>query len=167
MTGCGSGLVPWLHDHGSLTLRIQQRCRQFSVHPLRNRLARISHDEAALLHLGAHRLAWSREVFLHADGKPVVFAHSTCAPHHLRGAWAAVGGLGNRPLGAMLFSHPLVARRPLRFKALRMHHPLHQRIATLLPVPDTLWARRSLFILHDAPLLVTEVFLPDILHLPA
>jgi chorismate lyase len=32
--------------------------------------------------------------------------------------------------------------------------------------PQKLWARRSLFTLHDAPLLVTEIFLPDILRLP-
>ncbi|MBW8076756.1 MAG: chorismate lyase, partial [Gallionella sp.] len=31
--------------------------------------------------------------------------------------------------------------------------------------PATLYARRSLFYLHGAPLLVTEVFLPEILEL--
>jgi chorismate-pyruvate lyase len=33
--------------------------------------------------------------------------------------------------------------------------------------PHRLWARRSLFYLGDAPLLVTEVFLPGILQLTA
>ena len=27
-----NGYAPWLRDHGSLTLRIQQRCVEFSVH---------------------------------------------------------------------------------------------------------------------------------------
>lgn len=161
---CGSDpeLQPWLHDHGSLTRRIQQRCREFAVQPVRSGLARIAYEEAALLEIRPRCLAYSREVFLYADGQPVVFAHSACARRHLRGAWAALGGLGNTPLGAMLFSHPLVERRPLRFKALRSHHPLYRRIAGLMGAPDLLWARRSLFYLHGAPLLVTEVFLPGI-----
>lgn len=159
-------LAPWLHDHGSLTLRIQQRCKQFSVQPVRSGLARIAHDESALLGIAPQQLAYSREVFLHADGKPVVFAHSACAPQHLRGPWAALGGLGNRPLGAMLFAHPLVERGPLRFRALRTHHPLYRRASAMLAAPPhKLWARRSLFMLHGAPLLVTEVFLPEILEL--
>ena len=173
-SGCDAALRPWLHDHGSLTQRIQQRCKEFSVLPVRSGLARIAYDEAALLGIAPNRLAYSREVFLYADGKPVVFAHSTCASEHLRGAWKAMRGLGNRSLGSLLFTHPLVIRQPLHFKALRSHHPLHVgRVLTRhvglkpdLPIiPDTLWARRSLFTLHGAPLLVTEVFLPEILKL--
>lgn len=174
--GCDEALRPWLHDYGSLTQRIQQRCEKFSVLPVCNGLARIPHDEAALLGIAPHQLAYLREVFLLADGKPVVFAHSTTASKYLNGAWQAVRGLGNRSLGTLLFTHPLVRRQPLRFKALRANHPLHvgrvltrQRNAGLTPVPpiipDTLWARRSLFTLHGAPLLVTEVFLPEILTL--
>jgi chorismate--pyruvate lyase len=173
-TGCTPALRPWLHDHGSLTQRIQQRCDRFTVQPVRSGLARIAYDEATLLDIAPHHLAYSREVFLFADGKPVVFAHSTTACEHLRGAWKAMNGLGNRSLGSLLFTHPLVIRQPLHFKALRAHHPLHvgrvlTRYVGLKPdlpiIPDTLWARRSLFTLHGAPLLVTEVFLPEILKL--
>jgi len=182
--GCNPALRPWLHDHGSLTQRIQQRCEQFVVQPVRNGLARIALDEATLLGIAPHRLAWSREVFLYADGQPVVFAHSTCAHEHLRDAWQAMRGLGNRSLGSLLFTHPLVMRQPLHYKALRAHHPLYAGLVSpqgckkpcgvtrqvglkpdLRVIPDLLWARRSLFYLHNAPLLVTEVFLPDILKL--
>ena len=165
-SGCNPALRPWLHDHGSLTQRIQQRCKKFSVQPVRSGLARIAFDEATLLGIAPHRLAYSREVFLFADGQPVVFAHSTTACEHLHGAWKAMSGLGNRSLGSLLFTHPLVIRQPLRFKALRSHHPLYRSATqTLGAAPDTLWARRSLFTLHGAPLLVTEVFFPQILKL--
>ena len=74
--------------------------------------------------------------------------------------------LGNKPLGALLFAHPLVERKPLHYKALRGAHMLYQRAAVVLDnPPDRLWARRSLFYLHGAPLLVTEVFLPEISRL--
>lgn len=164
--GCGAELMPWLRDHGSLTLRIGQRCERFSVRNVKSALARIAPDESALLGIAPGQLAWSREVFLCADDQPVVFAHSVCAATELRGAWQAMRCLGNKPLGALLFSHPQVVRQPLHYKALHAHHPLYQRAASILPdPPDRLWARRSLFYLHNAPLLVTEVFLPEILKL--
>ena len=164
--GCAAGISPWLHDRGSLTRRIQQRCERFAVRQMSSGLARIAFDEAALLGIAPHELAWSREVFLYADDAPVVFAHSACARQDLRGAWAAVSSLGNKPLGALLFSHPLVERKPLHYKALHAHHPLYRRVVGVLGVvPERLWARRSLFYLHDAPLLVTELFLPNILRL--
>ena len=164
--GCAADLAPWLRDRGSLTQRIQQRCDDFAVRGVHSGLARIALDEAALLGIAPQHLAYSREVFLYADGVPVVFAHSACARQHLRGAWSAVSGLGSKPLGVLLFAHPLVERRPLHYKALRSGHPLYQRAAAVLShPPDRLWARRSLFYLYGAPLLVTEVFLPEILEL--
>ena len=99
---------------------------------------------------------------------PVIFAHSVVAPQHLRGAWHALQRLGNHPLGALLFAHPLVERAPLHYKALKPQHALYHRAAAVLDAaPGHLWARRSLFSLHGAPLLVTEVFLPDIFSLQA
>jgi len=164
--GCTAEIAPWLRDRGSLTQRIQQRCRSFAVYGVRSGLARIAMDEAVLLGVMPQHLAYSREVFLYADGLPVVFAHSACARLHLRGAWSAVSGLGDKPLGALLFSHPLVERRPLHYQALKSSHPLYRRAAAKLDyAPHSLWARRSLFYLHGAPLLVTEVFLPEILRL--
>ena len=164
--GCPTQLHPWLHDHGSLTLRIQQRCTAFSVQPVRSGLACIAYDEACLIGIRPQQPAYSREVFLYADNRPVVFAHSALAPADLRGAWSAISQLGNKPLGTLLFSHPLIRRMPLHFKALHRHHPLYRRAAAhLIQCPEVLWARRSLFYLNHAPLLVTEVFLPDILRL--
>ena len=161
-----AGFTPWLRDHGSLTRRIQQHCSRFSVQPLRSGLARVAFDEAALLGFPPECFAFSREVFLCADDRPVVFAHSTCAREYLYGSWRAMQGLGNRSLGTLLFTHPLVERHPLHFKSLQSHHPLYKRASEVLGhQPDRLWARRSLFTLHNAPLLVTEVFLPEILKL--
>lgn len=164
--GCGADLAPWLRNRGSLTHRIQQRCTHFAVRGVRSGLARIAPDESALLDIAPQQLAYTREVFLYTDDQPVVFAHSTLAREHLRGAWSALRTLGSKPLGALLFAHPLVERKPLHYKALCNTHPLYQRAAAVLgDPPHRLWARRSLFYLRDAPLLVTEVFLPEILLL--
>ena len=158
--------APWLHDHGSLTLRIQQHCTDFSVRNICSHLAPAAHDETSLLGLPLQQKIYTREVFLYADGTPVVFAHSVVGAQYLRGAWHTLQNLGSRPLGALLFAHPLVVRAPLRYKALKPHHALYRRVAAMLDVAhERLWARRSLFSLHNTPLLVTEVFLPDILDL--
>lgn len=123
-------------------------------------------DEISLLNIPRQQHVYARNVFLYADGKPVVFAHSVVAAHHLQHAWHALQHLGSRPLGALLFSHPLVQRAPLRYKSLKPDHPLYCQAASALAIrPQRLWARRSVFTLHGAPLLVTEVFLPDILKL--
>ena len=158
--GCPPQLHPWLHDHVSLTRRNQQRCQKFSVQVLSQGLQRIPYDEAALLRIAPRELAHVREVLLLADGNPVVFAHSVVAAKHLRGAWADLGKLGNRSLGSMLFTHPLVKRNALHFKLLSASNPLQCNQST-----TPAWARRSVFTLQNAPLLVTEVFLPDILEL--
>jgi chorismate--pyruvate lyase len=164
--GCEPALAPWLRDHGSLTSRIQQRCGEFRVHNLFDGLAPAIHDESILLEVPARQHVYSREVLLVADNRPVVFAHSVVAATHLRGAWQALQHIGGRSLGSLLFAHPLVERKPLRYRKLREGHALHRRATLALgAIPATLWSRRSLFVLHGAPLLVTEVFLPDILEL--
>jgi chorismate lyase len=165
-TGCEPALASWLRGHGSLTLRIRQRCSEFRVLNLFDGLAPAARDETALLGVPARQQVYTREVFLLADQRPVVFAHSVVAARHLRGAWQALQHLGDRSLGSLLFAHPLVRRKPLHYHRLRPGHVLHRR-ASAAPgtPPGTLWARRSLFTLHGAPLLVTEVFLPGILEL--
>jgi len=161
-----NGYAPWLRDHGSLTRRIQQRCTQFSVRNVHDCLMTAAYDETALLGHPSRQKIYTREVFLIADHQPVVFAHSVVAPQHLRGAWKSLQHLGNRPLAALLFAHPLVQRAPLHYRTLKPNHPLYRRaIVTLDTPPPKLLARRSLFTLHGAPLLVTEVFLPGILLL--
>lgn len=160
------GYAPWLHDHGSLTRRIQQRCDSFNVRSVYAGLGMANRDEIALLNISRPQQVYARNVFLYADGRPVVFAHSVVAVRHLQRAWHALQHLGNRPLGALLFSHPLVQRAPLRYKSLKPGHPLYRQAASVMEEkPPRLWARRSVFTLHGASLLVTEVFLPQILEL--
>ena len=164
--GIEAGYTPWLHDHGSLTRRIQQRCDKFHVRNIYDGLSRVIRDEINILNVPRPQHVYTREVFLYADNQPVVFAHSVVAAQHLRGAWHALQHLGNRPLGALLFSHPQVQRAPLRYCVIKPDHPLYQLATSELTTPPArLWARRSVFTLHGAPLLVTEVFLPGILKL--
>ena len=143
--------------------------RRSTSETIRQAPARPHPDEADLLGLRPGERCWLREVLLYADGVAVVYARSVLPRHHLRGAWRLFHGIGARPLGAALFSDPRIARQPLRCAQLDRRDARYHRVMTLmsgqLRLPARLWARRSLFRLRGRALLVSEVFLPDILTL--
>ncbi len=157
-------LKPWLIDHGSLTSSLQQRYSDFKVQSVAMKFTKPIVDEAVLLHVPAHKATLIREVLLFGGGQPVVFAHSVLPRSSLRGAWNGLGRLGNKPLGAALFANPQVKRSPLSYKKLSPHQVLYQKATQhLSDKPAYLWARRSVFRLNYATILVTEVFLPNLL----
>ena len=154
----------WLIDSGSLTARLKARYTDFAVRPVAVKYAKAINDEAALLHLPAYKTALIREVLLVGNNQPVVFAHSVLPRASLRGAWNGLGRLGNKPLGATLFANPKVRRTPLKYKKLPCHHPISMQVAEHMHTsPKALWARRSIFSLNCARILVTEVFLEQLL----
>ena len=154
----------WLIDNGSLTARLKARYKDFAVQPVLLKNAKAFTDESALLGLKANQHALIREVLLMGNNNAVVFAHSVLPRESLRGAWNGLGKLGNKPLGATLFANPKVKRTPLEYKKLSACSPISMRVAKHLKTsPQALWARSSVFQLNCAKILVTEVFLEQLL----
>jgi chorismate lyase len=154
----------WLIDTGSLTARLKLRYAGFAVRPVLLKNAKSFTDESNLLGLKINQHALIREVLLIGNNQPVVFAHSVLPRTSLRGPWNGLGRLGTKPLGATLFANPKVKRTPLSYKKLSPHHPLFKHATAHLAFkPAHLWARRSIFSLNCAKILVTEVFLPQLL----
>lgn len=157
-------LKPWLINRSSLTANLRQRYLDFKVQPVDMCLAKPAVDEVALLGLSAHKSALIREVLLLGCGQFVVFAHSVLPKASMRGKWNGLSRLGSKPLGEMLFANPKVKRAPLSYRKLSPHQALYQKAAQhLTDKPAYLWARRSVFRLNCATILVTEVFLPNLL----
>jgi chorismate lyase len=153
----------WLIDDGSLTARLKARYKDFAVRPVLLKNAKSFTNESALLGLKANQHALIREVLLMGGNQPVVFAHSVLPHASLRGAWKRFGKLGNKPLGAALFANQKVKRTPLEYKKLSACNPISMRVTEHLKTsPKALWARRSIFSLNKAKILVTEVFLPQL-----
>lgn len=99
-------------------------------------------------------------------GTPVVFARSVLPKSSLYGPWRALASLGRQPLGTALFAKLHVVRAPLHYRKLAPAHMLYRHAtASLATRPAYLWARRSVFWRGNAPILVTEVFLPGMLKL--
>jgi chorismate--pyruvate lyase len=156
-------LLPWLKNRDSLTAQIQSM-GQFSVHLLRQELGRPTQDETGSLANPHRQRAWIREVSLHCDDQPVIFAHTllTCRPRGPLTGWLA--RLGTRSLGALLFAHPGFRRGPLECRRIDYRHALFEPAIKAMQLtaaaPDSLWARRSHFRFGRQKVLVTEIFSP-------
>lgn len=157
-------LHPWLINSGSLTARLQHRYQDFEVKPVLLEYAKTLLHEAKPLNLAPHKTALIREVLLMGNKNAVVFAHSVLPRNSLRGRWLGLSRLGNKPLGATLFGNPQVKRTPLIYKKLTPSHVLYQHAVKHITIkPSHLWGRRSVFSLNCASIMVTEVFLPQLL----
>lgn len=164
--GTGRGLSKWVRDRGSLTERIMARCGDFGVKHVANRYARVNRDEARRIGVNPKTFALVREVYLCCGEKPVVFAHSVAARASLKGPWRNLAALGQKSLGSAFLSNPRVKRDDLEFLPISKRHPLYAKSCRFMAHrPARLWARRSLFGLGRSEILVTEVFLPEILGL--
>lgn len=142
-------------DEGSLTRRILTRCpRRFRVVLLDQAWGRPLPGEARILGLRFEARVLIREVELHCDATPWVYARTLIPVATLRRG-ARLGRLGTRPLGEVLFSDPAVRRGSMemtRFGPAEgpMRIQGHRGV---------LWGRRTLFYIAGHPLLVNEIFL--------
>lgn len=156
----------WLIERSSLTRRLQRASGAFAVKPVLFCKCRALPEEGRLLKLRPWQKAWVREVYLDCNHVPAVFAHSVLPFSSLSGRWQGLGRLGSRSLGTALFSDPRVKRTPLAYKKLASRHPLYGKaVRSLSNPPSALWARRSVFFLGDSAIMVTEIFLPQVLTL--
>lgn len=163
------GLSTWLLDAGSLTQRLRHACAgRFRVRVLRQGRARPSRDEARALKLRLADWAWTREVQLLCDDQPWVFARTLIPARTLSGRGRRLTQLGTKPLGQVLFADPEVRRGPVEIARIVAGQRLHQRaFAGFAEPPDAIWGRRSVFWIDGCPLLVCEIFLPDLPVSPA
>ncbi|SFR47188.1 chorismate lyase [Marinobacter gudaonensis] len=143
----------WLQVEGSFTRALQKRCsRSFQVEVRQEGFATPTREEALRLAIPHRQYAWIREVSLCGDGEPWVLARTVIPLDCLEGEGRRLLHLGNRPLGAYLFSSPHWQRGPLETGLCQPESPDQPRLA-----------RRSLFTGHNSALLVGEYLLPALL----
>lgn len=153
-------LSNWLFDRGSLTARLKQQAKDFSVVILRSASCTISPQEQLLFPDCGMPLS-CREVLLVCDGIPQVYARSLIPNNTLDSSEIGLKQLGNNSLGQILFQAPHAQRGAIEVTRFEPHSSMALFAEQLeLPVNHDLWGRRSLFNLRQYPLLVSEVFLP-------
>lgn len=158
------GLRRWLQEQRSLTRRLERHCQtRFRLRLLGQSRRRPLLDEREALDMRRGRVGLIRRVQLLCGEEPMVFARSVIPLGTLTGANGRLARLGTRPLADILFAGQVMQRLDMAFALLRTGESLHQQAADALSSGDgDLWARRSLFLLNRRPLLVTEVFSPEI-----
>ena len=153
-------LQSWLLDPTSLTARLKTHCHQFRVELLGQQVEYCqAHEAVADIPVGEKVLV--REVLLYCDDKPHVFARSLLPLSSLTGEEQALTNLGSQSLGQVLFNNPSLERKMIEVAAFDLNSSVGGLAKNLqLSFTHTLWGRRSIFMLENKPLMVSEVFLP-------
>jgi len=155
----------WLGDTGSLTKRLIDFCQgQFSVRLLHQGWGQPLNTESRLLGTRRAETAMVREVELLCDTQPLVFARTLIPATSLTGGARRLAQLGNKPLGAVLFSDPATQRSRIQIARISPRYPLYAAATDHIDhKPTELWGRRTLFLYAGKPILVNEIFLPGVL----
>lgn len=149
-------LHAWLAEPGLLTARVRRTCGDATVF----RLLRL--ERAALAPGLARRMAVTdghclvREIEFACGCARWIFAQSVFPDSTLRlHPWLAE--LGNAALGESLLGRHDVSREPLEYRKLSSTEALALAAGG---IDGHAWARRAVYQLSGAPILVQEVFLP-------
>ena len=154
-------VLDWLQDPGSLTAALQRHSGdQFAVQVLAQYWGRAEFSEVQALGIKPRDQVLIREVILTGGGRPWVWARSILPRRSLTGPLRKLSKLSNQPLGGWLFKQPNLRRDPLEISRFAVGDP---RLPEALQADRELWGRRSVFYVHDKPILVGEVFLPEFL----
>ena len=164
LPGVGPSPHAWLSDPGSLTRALVATCRgRFSVRVVRQGRGAALPSEARLLDSGPPQTSLVREVGLNCDAETWVFARTVIPAQDLRGPAVGLTILGQRPLGAVLFSDPTTRRLCVEVALVLPRHRLFARAAAQFESPPSrLFGRRTLFAYGGQRILVNELFHPDI-----
>ena len=155
-----AALRDWLEHSGSLTARlIKHSPGEFAVKIVRQEMGIPTLNERQAVQMKRPVRALIREVVLCGRGKPWVFARSILPLTSLVGPLRHLRRQDTRPLGAFLFSQPQLVRSAIEVAVIT---PDQAYVPPHLCAGQPLWGRRSVFYLHAKPLLVSEVFLPDL-----
>lgn len=151
-------LASWLQDRNSLTLRLKTQCRRFDVQRL-GEWRDLAESDGPGWQMGEP--LWHREVLLLLDGVPWVYALTEVPLATFAAGDIDFQGLGERPLGELLFTSDTLSRG----KLLITRHDRESRAGQVAlelgqSFEHPLWGRSRQFTLSGRPLRINEIFLP-------
>lgn len=159
------GSYAWLKDQGSLTKQVIAQCGRsgFRVQVVDQGLAYPWLSEAEALAIPAASLCWIRQVRLCCGSANWVYARSVIPLSSLKGGARRLSVLGEKPLGQVLFSDPRTQRLRMQIAKLKPGQKLFKAASCgAASTIGSMWARRTVFEYDGKPLLVNEVFLPEL-----
>ncbi len=153
----------WAYESGSLT----QRLRNFygdtvAVKVLFQCWRTPFLSERRLLKLPEHQYSLTREVLLHANGKPLILARTIIPAGTIKAAKNNLSHLGNRPLGEIIFSYPKLERIAMDITLIAPSTWTQSALAEA-DINQPIWGRRTVYAIAHKQMLVSEFFLPEVL----
>ena len=157
-------LQHWLTNRDSLTHALICACpKKFSVKVLKEDWQKPTLSESQALNLKPNSLAFIRQVHLYCGDQAWVYARTVIPQKTLRGELQKLTHLGTQPLGAILFANKHIQRGNIEIAKISSKHKIHQTALMFSQnKSDQIWGRRSLFKIANNPLMVSEIFLPNI-----
>jgi len=135
-----SHVLYWLNDKESLTLKLKKKYKDFHVDVQNQTEGKPYPNEIDLLDSIDNYII--REVILYGNNSPVVYAISIIPKNN---ETYELLNIGNQPLGEILFTNPNISRGPIE-----------------ITCHNDIWGRRSVFIMNNSRILVSEFFLEKI-----
>jgi len=133
-------VIFWIRDDQSLTQKLKKKYHDFRVEVHKQEELEIYNHEINMLENEKKFIV--REVSLYGDNQPVVFARSVIPKNSKTDS---IIKIGNKPLGEILFTDPNIIRGPIE-----------------ITFHNNIWGRRSVFVMDNCRILVSEFFLEKI-----
>jgi len=150
----------WLSEYQSMTKQLVAAGSESLKVDVISSLSQVPvYEERLFLDIAPRQRAYVREVLMYGETATWMFGRTLIPTAALKNAGAQLKLLGDKPLGTVLFHHKPNARQYIEVARISKRHHLYPEMA-MNGEDDHLWARRSLFLFEDAPLMVQEVFLP-------
>ncbi|PHQ82526.1 MAG: hypothetical protein COB66_00035 [Coxiella sp. (in: Bacteria)] len=170
----GGDYLDWLVKPYNLSTALKRVCTQLSVRILYQGRDVYCDDECQVLQDDASaQHCYVRQVILQGDDRPFCFARIVAPWSVYQQYQQQFDTLDGNLLGnTLLYSNSNTTRSPFEYQCIDKSHAyyacLDSNLSEPLPQGESLAARRSIFHMDgDYPLLVSEVFMPDIPAYPS
>ena len=158
-------LSKFLFEDGSLSRLIRDKFRgRFHIDLINESWVIPMSYEKKVLSLRDNEIAFVRESYLNCNNKKLVYARTVIPKQTLKKKNQNLTRLGQKPLGEILFSSDKIYRDNIKYAKIPLSNELHNSAKGNCNISSGLYSRQSIFYIKNKPLLVFEVFLPDIIQ---
>ena len=154
----------WTYESGSLTQRLRNYYGSgVGVKVLLQCWKTPYLTERRLLNIPSHQYVLTREVLLHIKGKPLILARTVIPRDTVKTAKSNLSKLGSRPLGEIIFSYPKLERIAMGVTMIQLP-TWKSDLLDQVSINGRIWGRRTVYGIANKHMLVSEFFLPEVLH---
>lgn len=134
----------WLLESGPITKRIGLQ-RKFKLELLSDSIADVENQDQEFL--GSKSKEFKvREVILHGDDTPIVFARTIIPVLTIEDGLEELGRLGSKPLGDILFERKIFQKKDSVYASFEYKQ-------------NSFWGRKIKYLVNEQPFSVMEIFL--------